>query len=514
MALNEEQYRLLCESCDRVLMAPDSTVERISIPWLHVIREHPVFLENYSDIFEPLGPIRTMGRQMFRSLRNSAGMLRQLGISIRAGERRWIEAEKIPGQIDVLLVSHLLNASQAGLEDDFYYGKLTEDLSAQGCTAVIALINYSGIHGVSLISKFNKNATPRVILTKSLSICEEFEIHRRLRKESSILKRQAKKETDGLLKKLYFRASKEVLSVGTHSALRISQQIGALVSQLKPKAILVTYEGHAWERLVFAAARDACPPVRCIGYQHAALFRLQHAIRRNLAREYTPDMILTAGAISKAQLEVAPKPAGVPISVLGSNRAIKDSSKTANCSNNPAHPISSTCLVLPEGIASECHILFNFSLACALSRPDINFIWRLHPLMNFETLKRKGRIFHHLPKNIQLSQKTLEEDIASSCCAIYRGSTAIVQAVSAGLKPIYLKLPNEISIDPLYEINGYRAQIGSVEEFLGAINNIQSTGTEHSEADIEVARKYCDDFYLPFDCRVLIDAINANTNCN
>ena len=38
------QYLALCEACDRVLLAPDATIERVAVPWLHVIREHPVFL--------------------------------------------------------------------------------------------------------------------------------------------------------------------------------------------------------------------------------------------------------------------------------------------------------------------------------------------------------------------------------------------------------------------------------------------------------------------------------------
>ena len=49
--LNEKEYSLLCKACDSVLMDQHSTIECTSIPWLHIIREHPVFFESYLDLF-------------------------------------------------------------------------------------------------------------------------------------------------------------------------------------------------------------------------------------------------------------------------------------------------------------------------------------------------------------------------------------------------------------------------------------------------------------------------------
>ena len=52
--MNEQQYRQLCKACDRVLMEQVSTIERIAISWLHVIREHPMptqkMIGNFSNI--------------------------------------------------------------------------------------------------------------------------------------------------------------------------------------------------------------------------------------------------------------------------------------------------------------------------------------------------------------------------------------------------------------------------------------------------------------------------------
>ena len=49
--MNKNEYIKLCNSCDEILTSPMSTLERVAIPWLHVIREHPVFLQRYEHLF-------------------------------------------------------------------------------------------------------------------------------------------------------------------------------------------------------------------------------------------------------------------------------------------------------------------------------------------------------------------------------------------------------------------------------------------------------------------------------
>ncbi len=84
----------------------------------------------------------------------------------------------------------------------------------------------------------------------------------------------------------------------TLAHVRIQHQVGALCRWFRPRALLVTYEGHAWERQAFAAARGVDPDIRCVGYQHTILFPRQHAIRRSLGWPFDPDVILTAGDVT------------------------------------------------------------------------------------------------------------------------------------------------------------------------------------------------------------------------
>jgi len=503
--VNEQQYRSLCEACDRVLLSPDSSMERVAIPWLHIIREHPVFLESYRDLFEPATDRNAVRRKLYRTFRNKAGWFHQLLRSCLAGGRPWFGPEKLPSPLDILFISHLLNTSHAGQSIDFYFGNLPDVLADRGYSVAIALINHTGQAAGPLAEKWKDNRVTRVVLSGSLHFQEEMALRRRLRRESYRMRQRAHAAVVGLERHVLVRTSEEAISGASLTSLRMASQIGSLVSQMKPKAIVVTHEGHSWERVAFAAARQAAPEIKCIGYQHAALFRLQHAIRRNLARQYNPDHIATAGIVSKGQLDNAAGLHGIPTSVLGSNRALDGTNATLcpKYADRMTSEVQPACLVLPEGIASECHLLFEFSLDCAKLCPDIQFIWRLHPILSFSSLAAENKRLRSIPQNVILSRKTLEEDIARCSLALYRGTTAVVQAVMAGLRPLYLQLPDELTVDPLYELKDWRKSVKSPADFCTIARSIPSTISPDIEIFYREAERYCRDFFSPLNPRAL-----------
>jgi hypothetical protein len=160
-------------------------------------------------------------------------------------------------------------------------------------------------------------------------------------------------------------------------------------------------------------------------------------------------------------------------------------------------------VVVPEGIESECNTLFAFALECALALPNINFIWRLHPIGSFKTLLKRNRRLTKRPTNIELSDKTLEEDIARCRWALYRGTTAVVQAVMGGLSPIYLQIPGEMAIDPLYEIDKGKFVVRTPAEFVTVVGTSGETSDNTHQQERAELVDYCSKFYVPMDFRVL-----------
>ena len=157
------------------------------------------------------------------------------------------------------------------------------------------------------------------------------------------------------------------------------------------------------------------------------------------------------------------------------------------------------CLVIPEGFVSECSILFKLSLDYAKQYPNQQFIWRLHPLLNFDDIRKHGVPVNSLPSNIHLSKDSLDNDIKKCNSALYSGSTAIVNAISAGLKPIYYKQStDELSIDPIYQQQQVKDIISNKNELHLVLNKKIDIKTK------KILQDFAQNFYTPLDVNILL----------
>jgi hypothetical protein len=282
--------------------------------------------------------------------------------------------------------------------------------------------------------------------------------------------------------------------------MRLGSLIKAIVNKTKAKVLIATHEGHSWERLVFYSARQVNPSLKCIGYIHAPLFQKQHAVKRSLAKDYNPDIIFTSGYTQKSQLERTKSLKNITIEVLGTSRCFGVTAKSHELVNETSNNCSrnKTCLVIPEGIESEIHLLFKFSLECAQQFPYTIFVWRLHPLFSFDSLCAANKIYRYLPDNIVLSDRELNQDLGRCDWVLYRGSSTVIQAIVAGLQPIYLHVAEQMKIDPLYEIDEWKMEIETINDFSKVMN---SSTTDN--IGFKKSFDYCLSTHVPFDYRII-----------
>ena len=486
--MTEEQYKALCEACDRVLLAPDATPERIAISWLHVIREHPELLPAYDVVFpnESKANHWFAGKVWLRTTLSSC----KLFINKIAGTLRSPEPNKAPSNADVLVISHLINKNHVGESRDFYFGELIDALRGNGFTVVIGLINHVGFKG-NVNPGHGPFNVPRILLSGSLSLREEFVLLSRVFAEARRLKKRIALEPDALVKRCLQQAAR--IAYSAISNLQLAKEIGQLVKQVQPKAIITTFEGHAFERLAYAAARKYNPKIICIGYQHSVLFRLQHAIRRPLQPKFNPDWILTSGEQACEELTRTWGKSGTAVRVLGTRRVFKGNSGDA--------PNGRAVLVLPEGFVSECLFMFRIVMDVARELPHQQFILRLHPLTSCEELVRLEPRLSTFPSNIRWSADSMEQDIKASSWVFYRGTSAVFEAIGGGCQPIYLERPGEMTIDPFYSIGGVRKSATDKDGLL----RILSEPVSDSDHIIHATRK----IFAPLRPEALIDAIKV-----
>lgn len=487
--MNNEEYNLICEICDGLLKEPSVTPERISIAWLHVLNEHPVTLKKYDTIFDrkPL-----FGLKIKLILWNIVQLVKAVLKS-----SKFHLTNLVSGPIDTILVSHLLNSNQIGQDEDFYFGKMADYLNDSGKNCLFVYFN----HTSTLSEKANQLGMhariSRVVLPEYLSLKEELFLRWKLYQEYKILKRDAKSKAKSEIEKRVLEVSAaKLFSPDTIATYRFHYIMNRISSSFLPSTVLTTYEGHAWERLAYLAARSANWAVKCIGYQHAVIFKNQHAMKRKLTADYDPDVLMTAGEVTLEVLSSVPELKSIEMSCVGTHRM-----ETGLESLLLKLPVFSenVCLVIPDGTIEECITIFDFVFLSAELDPRIQFVIRLHPVMPLSVISKHYTSLSNLPSNIAISENSISDDFSTSRWALYRGSGAAIRAVTSGLRPFYVNKNNELPIDPLHQLTVWRKIVQSPEEFVSLMLADMSADIYDLEVEYREAASYCQRYFMPVD---------------
>ncbi len=451
--ITEAQYDELCDACD-ALLKQKLSYERMANAWLHVIREHPIFLNGYSALFNK-------GELLFYS-----HLFRQLLWHIAVGSYKFLHAIyrnyflqdrliKVQKPFEDVFISHFLNETFIDHKRDFYFFDLPKKIAQKKSSSLQLYINFTDLSTTTIQQKWKEKPISSKALPKYLSFFQEIKIRWFMVRESlTILNTKTSSKFE---KRVKYQAAVASLSSSSHSNYRLAILVQRYVKMNNVKRIFTTYEGHPWEKLIYAFARKVNPRIKCIGYQHALVFRKQHAIRRKLTMNFEPDYILCSGEHGLKQFEEINYLPSNRLLLFGTNRtfSIKPSRLAIEAKRR------NVFLMLSEGDLVECIPLVKFVLHLAKEYPKNHFIIRFHPITRVTDVLRECPELSAPPKNIELSSVSFEEDLERAHFAIYRGSTTIIKAVEYGLFPLYFSRPNEIMIDPLHGIHEEKISVSS-----------------------------------------------------
>ncbi len=477
--MTEQEYADVAAACDRLLRAPSTSIARLAIPVLHLLNERPSSLAQYAPLLtkdSDIG-IPNLPRAVIRAARGFAR-------SLAAGQ----ETPRHQGPFDVVIVSHLLKADQLDRSGDFFFGALQSLLQNRGVTSLLVFISHLG-HSIRTAPP---GSLPRTILPGPVSLPAEIRVWRQCATAYRALRREAASSRNLIDRRLALLASQQALSAATADNLRMHASVVKLCQAVNPKIVITTYEGAVADRLIWHAARTARRRPLCVGYQHALMLQRAHAIRRPVAApglECDPDVILTLGDISHAALASSPELRSVRLIEYGSHRR----------ASIPALPRLQDrprrCLVLPDADPRECAMLFDFALASARHSPDITFSLRPHPMVDLRVLLGRQPALRQLPRNVSLStDKPLEEEFAQARYCLYRGSSAALHAVLAGIKPYYLAQRGELPFDCLSGLTDWRETVTSPEDL---VNRFRVVDQSTDPAAANQAANVCDRYVAP-----------------
>lgn len=362
-----------------------------------------------------------------------------------------------------LIISHFVSYENLNHDNDFYFSNLAEKLGKDD--VLIVLIDHIGFNKKEISRKINGNI---IILSKFLHPLLEIKLF--LFTSIQILLKNNKLN-------LKLLSLNNILSSVYNQ--RISKQVSKIVKKFNFKSVFFTFEGNPYEKLICNEMRNINNNIKIIGYQFSVLRKFQHSIYLNIGKAYNPDIIITIGNYNKKKL-ISKFNKDTKIINFG---LLKKQEFTKLKTQNKKLNI----LVMPEGILEEIKIFEDF---CFKNRNEnLVFNLRLHPIFNKDD-KLKKLILLKNP-NIRISNKNLNFDFNNNSFILYRGTAASINAVKFGLIPIYLKKSNEVSVDPLYEVNKNH-NISNNDDLLKYINNSKS---HENKIELKKMKKFVEVFY-------------------
>ena len=467
--LNSLQKKLLRENQSEYIIANDS---------LNVVKGHPYYLKSFKD-YNFIKYFKLIIRYSLINIYYLLGSLFYYKNKVYKSKKN----------IDFLLISHLISSKKSSSNSfkDFYFGEFEKNKNFKNKKNLKILIN----HTKKFKSGYNndKNIVLQNYTNFKYSIFSLIKLYNLFLKYYFISIR--KKELKINLLKII---ALEFLNPKTFKNLILKKNFEDIIFGKNIKKIFFTYEGFAWERFLCEIVKKNNKSTEVVGYQFAILIKNQNSIFSKIQNKYIPDKILTSGPVNYKIL----KKKFSNISIIGSARFVKIKKKISNSKE--------TCLVLPEGIDSECDILLDFVNSMATKIPKIKFVFRFHPSTNILKMKKQLKKVSIDQKfnNVEISTKSLPYDLSRSTMCLHRGSTSVIAAAQSGLMPIYYDFENKLNIDPMFQIDKSYRYVKNFNEF----KNLVKMSKKKKKFILKKINKFSRNYFVEFNHQKLNNILN------
>lgn len=346
-------------------------------------------------------------------------------------------------EIDTVILSYITSPDQIN-NNDFYFNNLIKKKKLQEDKILFIYNNLTKIDNYELEKK---NKTKKIFfLSTRISFFKELKNFILINYEF----------LQGL--KLYYLSKKNLSFqkfisqlftirnlTETLSHFRISNQINELLKKYKPKNFLLLIEGKLFENFLISNVRKVNKNIIIYGYQHSIITQNHFGFRRKFEKKFEPDVLFTTGNYNREILSKY----GTKSEIIGPKTNYMEKievNEIFNLKNNNKKIIK--ILILSEGLKEEYNFFFN--LCNQLSKLEgIELLWRNHPALKIEEIHKD---FYKL-NNFNISESnSLGDDAIKADIAIYRGSSAIVDALKFGVVPFYIQ-KDDTDGDPLFFSN-------------------------------------------------------------
>lgn len=241
---------------------------------------------------------------------------------------------------------------------------------------------------------------------------------------------------------------------------------GMAATGIRPKRIVVPWEGYAWETALLSAVREYLPATTVVAYDNLNFSRFALSMypgRSELGVRPLPDRVVTNGETFARVLERE----GFPAERIRIGCALRHAELLER---PPADVTVEKRYVLAAGSIDPSQTIEMVVAAHAAFGDEL--LVKLHPAANPERVRRA------VPPSVRFADEPIPDLLTAARALVYTYSVVPYEALLAGVPPIFFRSEVLLDLDQLDPTPDVRWVAGSVEELRDATQACEAAGTE------------------------------------
>lgn len=405
---------------------------------------------------------------------------------------------------DSLFVSHFTPAATDA--EDLYFGSLPSSNQSVIGNSAVFILNHTRMNTVDLykLLKSRKNSA-HFINSKSVPVRDLLGIVNNQFVVGFQMVRKAilpNSHTIGLRILLIHAAIKQ-FSKPTIAAIVFVENLEAVVANVNPKRLIITFEGHSFELLALKMIHNKFPNVRVMLYQFAPLVRTQFSFFETLKELHQFDLVFTTGRTTQKYILENARLSKNQVVILGSPKAL-----ASNSNMNfewKRLPRELVCLFAAEASEQDTYGMLDLALKCSRALPNTMFILRLHPAYLFEKAELVKTI-KGFPANLRLSDRSLEEDLRVASFCVYRSTAVVIQGLIQGVRPIHYSSFTENELDPLAITSLWHVSVTNASQLVSYFDSIEVRKLSTLSPSLDEMTSAYNDYFQPLSVNAIVNS--------
>lgn len=270
------------------------------------------------------------------------------------------------------------------------------------------------------------------------------------------------------------------------------QSMKGMLKIFKAEKLISTYENIPWEPMCFLGVKTFSPETEIIGYQHSVVsdFSTNYFLHdTELKNRPLPDKILTVGATTKKIIEMN---SGKILPPIQSSCALRyNYLKERKIESNKNNKI----LVVLEGL-NDVYKLVNYVLSEISENDNLEIIIRPHPILPMSELDKYINKDYKKLEYVKISSNdSVLSDLENVSAVIYRESTVALEAISLGIPVICFRSHQNISYDPLFELNDFKWNVDESVKLKLILDEIFNLNKQVYNSSKKQAKLYINNYF-------------------